>query len=452
MPSFTPAPVPPGPLADLFEYLQRCYLRAGEPSFRHLAARSKFSHSTVNTAIKGPKLPKWDVLADIHEDLGAEKQRLLDLWTAARVAAGQANESGKIPLTDRVKAAHRSSLELLNLVRAICVADRFDISHPVTITEQAKIHKGKINAVLFRPGSGTKATVGEDGMLRLWRRIDLRTPFVEVPAHDGSIYGAAFNRRGDLIATAGSDRLVKLWNVKDGSAVGPPLEHDRSVRDVTFGPDNDLLVSVSSDGVARIWNPGLASVVEQPFQRRRKPLLCSATSADGKVVAVGGTDGLVEIWDRRTGGQPHQLKAHTDRVKALAFHPTQPLLATSGMDRTVILWDTATGTRIGSYDTEHDGTVYSLAFSPDGSLLASGSYDGHVCLLAANDPSEPGTTAARIKASVRSVAFSPDGTFLVAVTADGSMFTLASTLETVPAADLEEVQTALENIADLTRT
>ncbi len=451
MPLFSPAPVPPGPLADLFAYVQHCYLRAGQPSFRRLANGKKYSYTTVNGAIRGPRLPGWEVLEAIHKDLGADEDKLRDLWADARLAANKTSEADKIPIAERLSSAHRSAIDLLDVVRSIRIAPRFDLLSPVMISEQTQIHKGKINRIVFRPGSSSKATVGEDGSLKLWRRGDIRTPSLEIEAHDGSIYGAAFNRRGDLIATAGSDRLVKLWNTRDGSPAAAPLEHDRSVRDVAFGPMDDHLVSVSSDGTTRVWDPKTSSVVDRPFPRRKKPLLCVATSANGRVVAIGGADGVIELWDSQAGSPPLQLQAHTDQIKTLAFHPQQPCLASSGMDRTVTLWNTDTGKKIGSYDADHDGTLYSLAFSPDGSLLASGSYDGCVRVLTTADTSAGATVIAKTKGSVRSVAFSPDGTSIAAATSDGSILTCASARLTVDGSELEDVQSALERIADLTR-
>ena len=73
------------------------------------------------------------------------------------------------------------------------------------------------------------------------------------------------------------------------------------------------------------------------------------------------------------------LEGHSDWVRAVVFSPDGQLLASGSLDRTVRLWDTATGASRGTLEG-HSGCVNAVVFSPDGQLLASGSYDHTVRL------------------------------------------------------------------------
>jgi WD40 repeat protein len=74
------------------------------------------------------------------------------------------------------------------------------------------------------------------------------------------------------------------------------------------------------------------------------------------------------------------LKGHSDFVLSVAFSPNGQLLASGGKDGFVILWDVEQGSLLRKLRDGHTELVASVAFSPDGTRLASSSADGTLCL------------------------------------------------------------------------
>src|SRR5205807_1350037 len=100
-----------------------------------------------------------------------------------------------------------------------------------------------------------------------------------------------------------------------------------------------------------------------------------------------------------------------------AFSPRGGLVATGGDDGTVHLYDIATGRQAGRTLAGHAGVVASLAFTRDGSLLASGSGDGTARLWSVATREQVGRALVDPQlvvqgAGVDSVAFSPDGSLV----------------------------------------
>ncbi len=145
-----------------------------------------------------------------------------------------------------------------------------------------------------------------------------------------------------------------------------------------------------------------------------------AYSPNGKIIAAGGRDNLIRLWDAQSGEFLRVLDGHVDYVSSLAFSPDGAYLASGGRDKRIFVWDIQTGAVFRRFDI-HSDEVTGLAFTPDGLMLASGSRDAKLGLHHI-DSGETVNVLDNYGGAVWEIAFNPLGTILASASEDGSIW------------------------------
>jgi WD40 repeat protein len=160
-------------------------------------------------------------------------------------------------------------------------------------------------------------------------------------------------------------------------------------------------------GTQRGWHP--------------KGVTCLAFRADGRMLASGGNDHLVRLWDPATLRPLGVLRGHKDGVLSIAFSPRRKLLASASADRTVRLWDLR-GKKAKDLATlaEHKEKLVAVTFTQDGKTLASADRGGTVRLWDVGEarPRQRVRFQAH-KSPLTGIALSPNGKWLASAGEDG---------------------------------
>jgi WD40 repeat protein len=291
-------------------------------------------------------------------------------------------------------------------------------------------HGDIVFAAAFAPDGKTLASGSRDGTAKLWDLAAGKERFT-CEGHDGEVRSVAFSPDGKTLATAGADATVRLWDVSTGKERKQLEVKDATVTCVRFSPDGKLLAGgVTTGGDPRFGGPNLATSIvvwdlatgkaRPAFKGCKGPVQALAFAADGKTLAsaggapgqpgevllwdvaggallagldghqgpVGGlalspdgqtfmsaggdgdNQGEIHFWRPPENGGRHALEGHAGPVTCAAYSRDSKTLATGGEDKTIKLWDTATGTERATLKG-FANPLHCVQLSPDGKTLAA---------------------------------------------------------------------------------
>jgi WD40 repeat protein len=114
--------------------------------------------------------------------------------------------------------------------------------------------------------------------------------------------------------------------------------------------------------------------IAKSFEGHTHHVLDVTWKSDGKVLASGGADNVIKVWDFIPGDQLRTTAAFEKEITALAFVGATPQVLASSGDKTVRLVNTDDGKMVRTYAGSQD-FMYSAATSADGRLAISGGQD-----------------------------------------------------------------------------
>jgi WD40 repeat protein len=199
----------------------------------------------------------------------------------------------------------------------------------------------------------------------------------------------------------------------------PLTGHGDIVTSVAFSSNGQVIASGGNDSTVRIWDTQTGALLKI-FSGQRNFITSVAFSPNGSILACGvgwlennsEMHGEIRLWDVNKGRLVRTLVGHEGAVLSVAFSPEGKTLASSSTDKTVMLWNTETGQLLNTFKG-HQGNVTSVAFSNNGRYIASGSMDNAVRIWDIRSGKLLVTLSKRYYTPVTSIVFSPDDRTLI---------------------------------------
>jgi WD40 repeat protein len=302
------------------------------------------------------------------------------------------------------------------------------ISHtlPVTMTE--------VTRALLSPDWTLLAVTHQNGEARL---LDAETAeeLVVFPAHADRVNVTRFSDDGTRLLVGSGDGAVSIWDVVASTRDGNPerlasfstaaaLAPGHELYEAEFDEDGSRVALAMGDGLVQLWELLPMPVLRHTLAGGQTGQIERLSfNADGSLLAAGGQDVTVAVWETEQGRLQYTLIGHQALVNDLTFSPNGQTLATGGADGTARIWDTnpASGGEIAHFVAGVQGIVMDLELNPNGRTLAIGSNAGPVVLLDAQTGTQVMVLGGEPGTGIYRVSFHPEGRHLATAGEDNTI-------------------------------
>lgn len=242
---------------------------------------------------------------------------------------------------------------------------------------------------------------------------------------------------GKLVAGGVWDGVIYIWDLQTGNRLHTLQKHNSPVRTVLISPDGQTLISCGDDSRIKIWNPYTGECIrtiyrqvsyeewDEELDEEPEPKVISeghstsvfsiAISSDSKTLISGSYDRTVKIWELATGNCIRTIQ-HKNPVAAVAISPSNSFWVSGDIEGTINFWNILSSEC--DFTIKTDDRVSSLAISKDNQTLASMHSFSHKIRIWNASTGENTVTLQGHNDLIQSIVFSPDGQTLISSSCD----------------------------------
>ena len=172
----------------------------------------------------------------------------------------------------------------------------WDLASGQLVRSLDSLHSDTVFGVRFSPDGSKLATASADKFLKVIKVEDGKD-LKSFEGHTHHVLAVDWSANGKQIVTGGADNVLKVWDFETGEQLRTLQAAGKQVTAVRWVPGKPQVAGASGDSMVKFWNPNGNGNVVRTFRGPSDYAFGVATSKDGKVVAAGGADGVLFLWN-----------------------------------------------------------------------------------------------------------------------------------------------------------
>jgi WD40 repeat protein len=290
----------------------------------------------------------------------------------------------------------------------------------VCVSLNAATTRVPVSALAFSP-DGSRLLVGRHEAVQIYDVVG-KNAVSSISCAFPKISSFAFANGGHLLlvagGTPGAGGGVQLFDWPAGRLVQSLTNRTDMTTTVAVNPAGDQVALAGADHRVELLQLDPARrrlTLLHTLTDHSRPVLAAAFSPDGQRLVTASVDRSIKVWDAATGKLQRSFSHHTDIVHCLSFRPRTvvggepvPFYCASGSDdKTVRVWQPEIG-RMVRIVRGHEGPIFAVAYSRDGARLFSAGKEGVIRIIDADSDEILHHWAAH-EDWIYALALSPDG-------------------------------------------
>ena len=213
---------------------------------------------------------------------------------------------------------------------------------PAAVTPLLLQRRALVSAVAASPDGATIVTTTVDGHVLLWRWPG-GEPQGEIPG-GGEAAGtgrtrAVFSPDGASLVTGDARGNLRVWDLATRRMLREAALAGRFIVDVAVSPDGRLIAAATDEGVVRLRDARTLEEVRTLVGHRGPVAAVAFGTLDGRtIVATGGSDGAVRVWDAVSGAALVTFQGQQGVVRDVAVAADGGTVASVADDGTLVFW------------------------------------------------------------------------------------------------------------------